>query len=191
MPRSHSMRGGRGFPPKRVIFVGCEGDSERAFVVLVQRYCDDAGHNVHLKTWVGGGGDSLAVVDGMVRHLNRASFTTRDRDEVRIARRGPHGLRSQERSGRTGERPQGRHRPLSSCSRTRKVCCCDSTPARSNAGFRQTKRNASSGNSGGTNKKPPNANDLQNRFSMDDLRRAARYDGSWQTVGLVPQRQRS
>ena len=99
MPRGdHNRRRGRTFPPKRVIFIGCEGDSERAFAVLLQRYCTDAGHDVHLKTWVGGGGDSLAVVDGMVRHLRRIPF--KREIETKLVLLDEDRMASDRRSGR-------------------------------------------------------------------------------------------
>lgn len=195
MPRgNHNMRGGRRFPPKRVIFVGCEGDSERALVVLLQRYCDDAGHDVHLKTWLGSGGDSLAVVDGMVRHLRRVPF--KREIETKLVLLDEDRMASDRKSGRDA-RTSARRADIDPV-----VLLPNSEGLllRLHPGHEQRRVPANETERELRKlwpdyKKPPNANDLQKRFSMDDLRRAARYDPQLErllaTVGLVPNRQRS
>lgn len=70
------MANARRHARKRVVLVGTEGASERAFVGFLQRCCDDAAVPVHLKTWLGQGGDSVAVVEGMRRYLHRTSFAS-------------------------------------------------------------------------------------------------------------------
>ena len=49
---------------RRRLFVGCEGDSERSFVVLVRRIVNDVHQKVHLDPQLlqPGGGDPLALV---------------------------------------------------------------------------------------------------------------------------------
>ena len=76
---------------KRVVLIGTEGASERAFVGFLQRCCNKAAVPTHLRAWLGKGGDSMAVVEGMQRYLHRNSFASEIRtkivllDEDRIA----------------------------------------------------------------------------------------------------------
>ena len=57
--------------PRRIIFIGVEGPSERAFVQLLARCCDDAGQHLHLDVKPANGGDSVAVVEDAKRRLER------------------------------------------------------------------------------------------------------------------------
>ena len=57
--------------PRRVIFLGVEGPSERAFVQWLRSICDEAGLHIHLSVHTGSGGDSLAVVQEAARRLRR------------------------------------------------------------------------------------------------------------------------
>ena len=41
---------------KRVVLVGTEGASERAFVGFLQRCCNEAAVPTHLRAWLGEGG---------------------------------------------------------------------------------------------------------------------------------------
>lgn len=158
-------------------------------MVLLQRYCDIVGQDVHLKTWVAGGGDSLAVVDGMVRHLRRASFKREiDKklvllDEDRMASDRNSGRDARASARRVGidlvillPNLEGLLLRLHPGHEQRRV------PAN------QTERELRK--LWPDYKKPPNANDLQKRFSVDDLHRAARYDLHLErllaTVGLLP-----
>lgn len=56
---------------RRVIFVGVEGKSDRAFVQFLQRVCDGQQLHLHLDVKQGSGGDSLQVVDQARRRLER------------------------------------------------------------------------------------------------------------------------
>ena len=44
------------------VYAGCEGDSERSYVRWLQSRFDEAGLALHLDTFIGGGGDPLALV---------------------------------------------------------------------------------------------------------------------------------
>ena len=75
--------------PRRVIFVGTEGRSDRPFVKFLQHCCDEAGLHVHLRVEPGSGGGSVAVVRAAARslkHLGRkdigAKLVLLDRDRV-------------------------------------------------------------------------------------------------------------
>lgn len=57
--------------PRRIIFIGVEGPSERAFVQLLARCCDDAELHLHLEAKPATGGDTLAIVEEAYRRLER------------------------------------------------------------------------------------------------------------------------
>ena len=59
--------------PRRVIFIGVEGPSDRAFVRFLQDCCDEKGLHLHLNTKSADGGDSVVVVEEAARYLNRHS----------------------------------------------------------------------------------------------------------------------
>ena len=56
---------------RRVIFIGVEGTSDRAFVRFLQNCCDEKGLHLHLDTKSADGGDSVVVVEEAARYLNR------------------------------------------------------------------------------------------------------------------------
>ena len=62
---------------RRVIFIGVEGTSDRAFVRFLQNCCDEKGLHLHLNVGLGYGGDSVVVVEEAARYLNR-HFERRD-----------------------------------------------------------------------------------------------------------------
>ena len=59
------------FERRRVIFIGVEGTSDRAFVRFLQNCCDEKGLHLHLNTKPADGGDSVVVVEEAARYLNR------------------------------------------------------------------------------------------------------------------------
>ena len=60
-----------GIQRRRVVFIGVEGKSDRAFVNFLARICDDERLHLHLDVKPGSGGDSVAVVDEAGRRLSR------------------------------------------------------------------------------------------------------------------------
>ena len=67
MPRPPSI------PRRKRIFVGTEGESERAFAAWLQQLCNQHGQAVHLDISLGSGGDSLQIVkDAVVRYRERS-----------------------------------------------------------------------------------------------------------------------
>lgn len=84
------MHRGRRVPPRAIIFIGCEGKSERAFVRLLSDLCQEAGLHLHLDARPGNGGDSVSVVQEAARHLRKHpdrvsikhSFVLLDRDRI-------------------------------------------------------------------------------------------------------------
>ena len=65
------MRRRGGVQRRRVVFMGVEGKSDRAFVRFLGGVCDEAGLHLHLDVRPGSGGDSVAVVDQTGRRLRR------------------------------------------------------------------------------------------------------------------------
>ena len=65
------MRRRSGIARRRVIFVGVEGKSDRAFVQFLRRCCDEKRLHLHLDVKPGNGGDSVDVVDAAGRYLRR------------------------------------------------------------------------------------------------------------------------
>ena len=57
--------------PRRVVFVGVEGKSERAFAQFLARCCEEIGLHLHLDIRAGSGGDSLSVVREIGHRLDR------------------------------------------------------------------------------------------------------------------------
>lgn len=57
--------------PRRVVFIGVEGKSDRAFAQFLRRCCDKEGLHLHLAIKTGNGGDSVDVVKETTRHLTR------------------------------------------------------------------------------------------------------------------------
>ena len=53
------------------IFVGTEGASEAQFVYFLRDLCSAENARVHVKVWQGSGGDSLYVVEQMMRYMTR------------------------------------------------------------------------------------------------------------------------
>ena len=70
------MRRRRSVEPRRVIFIGVEGESDRAFVQLLQRCCDREGRHLHLLVKPGSGGDSVSVVCRIVYDVGNRKTTT-------------------------------------------------------------------------------------------------------------------
>ena len=76
--------------PRRVIFIGCEGKSERAFVRFLAHLCQETGLHLHLDARPGNGGDSVSIVREARRHLEKHpdrksikdSFVLLDRDRI-------------------------------------------------------------------------------------------------------------
>ena len=59
--------------PRRVIFIGVEGETDRAFARFLQFCCDGEGLHLHLNVTTGSGGDSVSVVKEAVRRLKMHS----------------------------------------------------------------------------------------------------------------------
>ena len=68
------MSRGRLISLRRSIFIGVEGPSDRAFVKFLGRYCDREGRHLHLHAEPANGGDSVVVIESAIRYLSNRSF---------------------------------------------------------------------------------------------------------------------
>ena len=59
--------------PRRAIFIGVEGISDRAFVRFLARCCGRKGLHLYLDVKPAGGGDSVAVVESSARYMSKRS----------------------------------------------------------------------------------------------------------------------
>lgn len=57
--------------PRRVIFIGVEGKNDQSFVRFLQFCCDGEGLHLHLNIKTASGGDSVSVVREAARRLQR------------------------------------------------------------------------------------------------------------------------
>ena len=184
------MRRRRSIKPRRAIFIGVEGESERAFARFLQCYCESEGRRrLHLIIKPGSGGDSVSVVEEAGRHLARhsakrdirARLVLLDRDRIeqdlragRDAQAVASGwnltiiFQDPNLEGLLFRLHQGHER------------------RRTTAGEAMTElRRVWS-----EYRKPPTADQLSRRFTLSDVRRAARYDKELrrllEILGLAP-----
>lgn len=75
------MRRGR-IAPRRRVFVGCEGESERGYAALIASLLDERHQRFHLDLVPLGGGDPLAIVETAERQIRQ-----------RVERRGSYAAR--------------------------------------------------------------------------------------------------
>ena len=171
--------------PRRIIFIGVEGPSERAFVQFLARCCDDAGLHLHLEVKPTTGGDSLAVVEEakrrLKRHPARKEFKTRlvlldrdrlDQDSEGGSRRSRLGIQMEDRDHFFQEpNLEGLLLRLHPGQEERRIA-----PADSSRELRKLWPDYH---------KPPTANQLKRRFTLAALRRAARHDGELRELLLI------
>ena len=168
--RPHSI------PPRRPIFIGVEGTSEKSFIRFLQSCCDAAGLHVHTVVVVAGGGDTVCVVEEAHRSLirNRTKREFHDRivllDRDRVARDQQSGRDAKAVAARLGleavfEEPNFEgllvrlHREYEGL---------NLAPGRVDEYLKRVWP---------TYRKPQSAKSLTDRFSVADLRRAAKHDG--------------
>ena len=169
------MRRRRSVEPRRAIFIGVEGESDRAFVRFLQRCCEEEGQRLNLLVKPGGGGDSVSVVEEAGRHLARHSAKRDIRDKLVLLDRDriPQDLKA------------GRDAQAAAAGWNLKILFQD--PNLEGLLFRlhqgHERRRTTAGDSMTVlrkvwpeYRKPPTADQLSRRFTLSDVRRAARYD---------------
>ena len=175
------MRRRRSVKPRRVIFIGVEGESERAFVRFLDRCCEKEGRHLHLIIKPGSGGDSVSVVEEAHRHVARHPA---GRD---IGRR----LVLLDRDRIEQDMKAGRNARAAAAGRNLEIVFQDPNleglMLRLHPG-RERRRIMANDATGELRKvwpeyrKPPTADQLSRRFTLSDLRRAARYDRELQKL---------
>ena len=181
------MRGGarhrpRLVEPRRVIFIGVEGKSDRAFARFLQFCCDGEGLHLHLNVKTGSGGDSVSVVKEAARHLKRYldrkdishSLVLLDRDRYAQdvqAGRDAQAVASQSKLVIIFQTPnlEGLLLRLSQGHESREIAAGDSMVELRKVWPEYTKSSLT-------------ADQLKRRFTVSDLRRAARYDQGLQRL---------
>ena len=169
------MRRRRSVEPRRAIFIGVEGESDRAFVRFLQRCCEREGRRLHLLVKPGGGGDSVSVVEEAGRHLARHSAKRDIRDKLVLLDRDriPQDLKA------------GRDAQAAAAGWNLKILFQD--PNLEGLLFRlhqgHERRSITAGDAmtelrkvWPEYRKPPTADQLSRRFTLSDVRRAARHD---------------
>ena len=163
---------GRRIPKRKRVFVGAEGESERAFAAWLQRLCDDRGLHLHLDVFVAGGGDGAVVARRCAERCERRRpyvrrFVLLDADRIpedRMSDRDPAPVAAKAGIDLILLEPdlEGVLLRLHEGQETRNL-------ARRSAETELRKRWPGY-------RKPPSADDLEKRFDLGDLRRAAHHD---------------
>ena len=162
--------------PRQIIFIGVEGPSERALVQFLARCCDDEELHLHLEAKPATGGDTLAIVEEAKRRLERhparmeikTKLVLLDRDRLDQdveAGRDPRPLALKGNITLVFQDPnvEGLLLRLHPGQAQRRVAPQDAE--------RELRKRWPE------YRKPPTAAQLIQRFSLSDLRRAARHDG--------------
>ena len=186
------MRRRRSVEPRRVIFIGVEGESERTFARFLQRCCDGEGRHLHLDTKPGNGGDSVSVVEEAGRYLARHSAKRDIGDRLVLL----------DRDRIEQDLEAGRDAQAAASGWNLKIIFQD--PNLEGLLFRlhpgHEQRRIMAGDVMAElrriwpeYRKPPTADQLSRRFTLSDVRRAARYDEELQKLlkilGLEPRRE--
>ena len=183
------MRRRRTVEPRRVIFIGVEGESERAFARFLQRCCEGEGRRLHLIIKPGTGGDSVSVVEEAGRHLERHSAKREIRDKLVLL----------DRDRIEQDLEAGRDAQAAASGWNLTILFQD--PNLEGLLFRlhqgHERRRIMAGDAMAElrkiwpeYRKPPTADQLSRRFTLSDVRRAARHDNELQKLleilGLAP-----
>lgn len=160
---------------RRAIYIGVEGDSDRALAGFLQWCCDEAGLHLHLNIRPATGGDSYAIVEHarrrLKRHAGRKEFqhtlVLLDRDRVnqdRGAGRDAPALAAKAHLQIIYQEPnlEGLLLRLHGNQEQRRVAAISAE-----AELRRLWPEY---------RKPPSVEQLKQRFKLEDVRRAAQYD---------------
>ena len=168
--------------PRRVIFIGVEGKSDRAFAQFLQRCCDQAGLHLHLAIKTGHGGDSVDVVKETTRHLTKhsdkrdisAKLVVLDSDRIeqdRQAGRDAQAVASESGLEVIFQNPnlEGLLLRLHQGHENRQIAADDSTAELCKVWPEYSKSSLT-------------ADQLTGRFDVSDVQRAARHDDDLRTL---------
>ena len=164
------MRRPRSVEPRRVIFIGVEGPSDRAFVRFLGKCCDCQGLHLHLEVKPAKGGASVVVVQAAASYASRRpSFVPRLvlLDEDRI-----HAIWSRCRSHRVHKRVRLNLAKPESGRTSPEAALWLRASAHSSA-----RRDEGVAEGLAAYSKSLTAAQLDQRFGLSDVLRAAEYDG--------------
>ena len=162
--------------PRRVIFIGVEGETDQSFAQFLQFCCNRDGLHLHLKVETGSGGDSVSVVRQAARRLTRKfdkrdishSLVLLDRDRYTQdvqAGRDAQAVASKSKLKIIFQNPnlEGLLLRLHQGHENRQIVAGDSITELRKVWPEYSKSSLT-------------ADQLKQRFTVSDLRRAARYD---------------
>ena len=167
--------------PRRSFFIAGEGQSERAFVRFLQRLCDEARLYVHLDVRPQDGGGSVAVIEQAGRWLKRNR--SRREYQARLVLLDRDRIEAEPREGMQAQAAATRYK-LEIVFQDPNL---EGLLVRLHAGQEQRKIRASDSENELRKmwpeyQKPPTAEQLRQRFTLDDVRRAAVHDQHLQTL---------
>ena len=160
---------------RRSFFIASEGQSERAFLRFLQRLCDEARLHVHLDIKPQGGGGSVAIIEQAGRWLKRNR--SRHEYQARLVLLDHDRIEAEPQEGIQARAVADRYK-LEIVFQNPNL---EGLLVRLHAGQEQ-RRTAASDSESELRKlwpayqKPPTAEQLRQRFTLDDVRRAAAHD---------------
>ena len=162
-------------PPRKPIFIGTEGESDRAFARLLQRYCDQEQLRVYLKIKPASGGDSVAVVEDIGRWL--AKNDPGKNYQVRLVLLDHDRIEQDLQAGRDAQAAATRlGLELVFQGPNLEGLLLRLHPGRERRNIAAHKAISELQKVWPAYKKPPTAEQLRQRFTLDDVRRAATHD---------------
>ena len=169
------MRRHSSVEPRRVIFIGVEGESERAFVRFLERCCRDEDLHLSVNIKLTRGGDSVAVVEEAGRHLARRAARTEI--ESRLVLLDRDRIEGDRKAGRDAQTVAAKWdlQLVHQCPQHEGLLWRlhpgqEQRQVKARIALTELRRVWPEYS------KPATADELRRRFSLSDLRRAARYD---------------
>jgi len=169
------MNGRHRVPQRKVIFIGTEGDSDRAFAQFLQRCCDQEHLRVHLKIKPASGGDSVKIVEDIGRWL--AKNDSGKNYQARLVLLDRDRIEQDLRAGRDAQAAATRLKlelVFQDPNLEGLLLRLHPGPKRQNIAAHRAISELQK--VWPTYKKPPTADLLQQRFTLDDVQRAAVHD---------------
>ena len=175
------MRRRRSVEPRRAIFIGTEGRSDRAFVQFLQRCCHGEGRRLNLIVKPGNGGDSVRVVEEAGRNL--AMHPARRDIGERLVLLDRDRIEPDLKAGRDAQAAaSGRNLRIIFQDPNLEGLLLRLYPGRERRRVAAGDAMAELRKVWPEYRKPPTADQLSRRFTLSDVRRAARHDEELQEL---------